>query len=61
MFADMSRILRDLWHNESGATAVEYALIGVVVGIGIIGALQSVGTALQTMLEGVGNYLTSEG
>lgn len=56
----MSRILRDLWHDESGATAVEYALIGVIVGIGIIGALQSVSTALQAMLEGVGSYLTSE-
>lgn len=56
----MIRILGDFWHNESGATAVEYALIGVVVGIGIIGALQSVGSALREILEGVGSYLTSE-
>lgn len=56
----MSRILKNFWHNESGATAVEYALIGVIVGIGIIGALHSVGTNLQAILEGVGTYLTTQ-
>lgn len=56
----MSRILKNFWHNESGATAVEYALIGVIVGIGIIGALRSVGTNLQAILEGVGTYLTTQ-
>lgn len=56
----MSTSLRDFWHNESGTTAVEYALIGVVVGIGIIGSLQSVGTALDAILRGVGEYLTAD-
>ena len=34
-------------HDERGVTAMEYALIGVLVGIAIIGGVTSFGTSLS--------------
>jgi pilus assembly protein Flp/PilA len=34
--------------NESGATAIEYALIAAIIGVGIVAALQSLKTQMNT-------------
>jgi pilus assembly protein Flp/PilA len=45
----VSRFLKD----QSGATAIEYGLIAAGIAVVIIGAVQSVGTALKTTFTSV--------
>ena len=35
------------WHDDSGATSIEYSLIAAFIGIAIISVLQTVGTEVQ--------------
>lgn len=49
----LSRFLSD----ESGATAIEYALIASLVAVAIITALQTVGTKVSTVFTEVGDAL----
>jgi pilus assembly protein Flp/PilA len=46
------RVLKFL-RNESGATAIEYGLIAAGIAVVIIGAVQSVGTALSNTFSDV--------
>jgi pilus assembly protein Flp/PilA len=41
-------MLRNFLHNQSGATAIEYALIAGGISIVIVAAVQSIGTKLNT-------------
>ncbi len=41
-------LLKKLIRDESGATAIEYGLIAGLVSVAIIGALQALGTQLNT-------------
>jgi pilus assembly protein Flp/PilA len=43
----MARMLRDFLADESGATAIEYALIAAGIALAIITAVQGVGTKLS--------------
>jgi len=43
--------------NESGATAIEYALIASLIAVVIIGAVQTVGGKVSTVFTEVGNSL----
>jgi pilus assembly protein Flp/PilA len=43
--------------NESGATAIEYALIASLIAVVIITAVQTVGTKVSTVFTEVGNSL----
>ena len=43
--------------NESGATAIEYALIASLIAVFIITAVQTVGTKVSTVFSEVGNAL----
>ncbi len=49
----VSRFMTD----ESGATAIEYGLIAAIVSVGIITALKSVGTSLNTTFNSVSSEL----
>ncbi len=49
----LSRFLSD----ESGATAIEYALIASLIAVAIITALQTVGTKVCTVFTEVGDAL----
>jgi pilus assembly protein Flp/PilA len=44
--------------DESGATAIEYGLIAMLVSVTIIGILKSVGTSLNTVFTNVNGGLT---
>jgi pilus assembly protein Flp/PilA len=44
----MSGILKSFWHNDDGATAIEYALIAGIVSIGIIGSADGIADSLVT-------------
>jgi pilus assembly protein Flp/PilA len=49
------RSLRDFFHDDSGATSIEYALIASGVAAVIVAAVMSVGTSLQAMYQSVSN------
>jgi len=44
-------MLKDFFHDESGATAIEYAFIAVVVSVVCVGALALVGSRLSSALD----------
>jgi pilus assembly protein Flp/PilA len=43
--------------DESGATAIEYGLIAAIIGVGIIAALSSLKTQLNTTFTTVGTEM----
>ncbi|MGA9599162.1 MAG: Flp family type IVb pilin [Methylocystis sp.] len=51
----ISRFLKD----ERGATAIEYGLVAVFMGIAVITALNAVGQKLQSTFNDVANNLAS--
>lgn len=44
----MFKLLNKIRRNEEGATAIEYGLIAALIAIALIGALQTLGGALDT-------------
>ena len=55
----LRRILIRFLHDESGATAIEYALIGVLVSVGIIAAVTVVGGQVSSLFGRVETKTTS--
>jgi pilus assembly protein Flp/PilA len=53
MFKSVKKFLA----NESGATAIEYALIASLIAVFIITAVQTVGTKVSTVFGEIGNTL----
>jgi pilus assembly protein Flp/PilA len=53
----MLKLVKSFVANDSGATAIEYALIASLIAVFIIAALQSLGTKLSTTFSEVGNAL----
>jgi pilus assembly protein Flp/PilA len=49
--------LKQFTADESGATAIEYALIAVLVGIAIIGAVTALGDSLKAIFSTVSTTL----
>jgi pilus assembly protein Flp/PilA len=49
--------LKTFTGNESGATAIEYALIASLIAVAIVGALTSLGTKLSSEFGEVSGYL----
>jgi len=47
------RVLHALFKNESGATAIEYALIASIISIAAVLALKSIGSSLTTTFNSV--------
>jgi pilus assembly protein Flp/PilA len=50
--------MQRFWRDESGATAIEYGLIAALVAVVIIGALNTIGTNMNTKFTSVGGALT---
>jgi pilus assembly protein Flp/PilA len=53
----MFRRLTQFWNDQSGATAIEYALIAGGISIVILAAAQSLGTTLKTTFTSVSTAL----
>jgi len=53
----MFRCLGQFWNDQSGATAIEYALIAGGISIVILAAVQSLGTTLTTTFTSVSTAL----
>jgi pilus assembly protein Flp/PilA len=52
----MNRV-QNFLSDESGVTAIEYALIASLIAVFIIAAIQLVGTQVSTVFSEVGNTL----
>ncbi len=53
----MRKIIAGFLRDESGATAIEYALIAALIGTALIVALQSLGQTVSDMYAGIGRAL----
>ena len=53
------QILKKFLRNESGATAIEYALIAAIVSVVIVAGLNVAGPALNRTFTNVGNTLNA--
>jgi pilus assembly protein Flp/PilA len=53
----MIKSLKSFVANESGATAIEYALIASLIAVFIVGALSALGTKLSSEFSEVGSKL----
>jgi pilus assembly protein Flp/PilA len=45
--------IRNMWKNNSGATAIEYGLIAALIGVVIISALTTLGKEMETQFEAI--------
>jgi pilus assembly protein Flp/PilA len=52
----MSKFLK-LIRNEEGATAIEYGLIAALIAVAAIGAMQGIGSKLNTTFNNVSSSL----
>jgi pilus assembly protein Flp/PilA len=55
----MLTCLKQFAADQSGATAIEYALIAVLVGIAIIGSVTALGDSLRPIFETVASTVDS--
>ena len=55
----MKKLIADFARDESGAAAIEYALIVSLIGAGLIATLQDLGQAVAGMYDGIGRSLDS--
>jgi pilus assembly protein Flp/PilA len=53
----MFKSMKNFVVNESGATAIEYALIASLIAVFIIVAVQTVGTKVSTVFTEIGSSL----
>jgi len=53
----MNKLVSRFINDESGATAIEYALIAAGIAIAIISAVNGVGTALSTKFNAISSSL----
>jgi pilus assembly protein Flp/PilA len=53
----MFNSMKNFVTNESGATAIEYALIASLIAVFIITAVSTVGTKVSTVFTEIGNTL----
>jgi pilus assembly protein Flp/PilA len=49
--------VRNFLSDESGVTAIEYALIASLIAVAIIGVVTTVGTNVSTVFSEIGNSL----
>jgi pilus assembly protein Flp/PilA len=53
----IAQIVRRLWKDEEGPTAVEYAVMVGIVAVVLLAAVPTLGTAIQNYLNNVGTSL----
>jgi pilus assembly protein Flp/PilA len=53
----MTKLFKSFLAEESGATAIEYALIASLIAVFLIGALSALGTSLSSEFAEVGAAL----
>jgi pilus assembly protein Flp/PilA len=54
---NMKALVLRFWNDESGATAIEYCLIAAGIGLAIIAAVNSLGSALSKVFTSISTSL----
>ncbi|MGO9744113.1 MAG: Flp family type IVb pilin [Roseiarcus sp.] len=54
----MSNILRNYFEDETGATAIEYALIASLIAVALVGVLGTLGSRLSSEFAEVSRALS---
>lgn len=49
----MAKLLNSFCNDESGATAIEYALIAAIIGLGLVAGLGDLATAIDGFFNDV--------
>jgi pilus assembly protein Flp/PilA len=57
----MQNLVTRFVNDESGATAIEYGLIAALISVAIIGALQLLGTQLDSTFDSITSGLEEAG
>ncbi|ACG76770.1 pilus subunit protein PilA [Phenylobacterium zucineum HLK1] len=57
----MSKFVTRFLKDESGATAIEYGLIAALIAVVLVGALQLVGTSLDTKFRDISTKVSTAG
>lgn len=52
-------MLKRFFHNQAGATSIEYALIATLIGVAIIVSVGALGTSVQDTFTDVGNEVAA--
>jgi pilus assembly protein Flp/PilA len=55
----MMKTIKNFVRDESGATAIEYGLIAAIVAVGLISALTSLKTNLQSTYNTIGSAVAN--
>ena len=53
----MKSLMKKIWQDDDGATAVEYALMVALIAVAIIVAVRSVGTSVSAKFDEVGTAI----
>ncbi len=53
----ISKLMSDFLHDESGATAIEYALIAIGISVVIVAAVNGIGSTVRGQFVAVDNSL----
>ena len=54
----MTKLLKKIRDNKSGATAIEYGLIAALISVALIAGATTLGNALNTTFSSLGGALT---
>ena len=57
----IGKFMTDMWRDEDGASAAEYALILAIVGAGIAGAAIVLGGAIATAINNAAQCISTNG
>jgi len=57
----MIKRLKELWRDESGVTAIEYALIASLIAVAIIAATTQLGTTIGNKFNTIANNINNAG
>jgi pilus assembly protein Flp/PilA len=52
------KLIRKIFKNEEGATAIEYGLIAALIAVAAIAAMQNIGTNLGTTFNAVADNMS---
>lgn len=55
----LCKILKNLLKNENGVTALEYALLGALIAVVIVGAVTNVGLNVQALFTNVADQVAA--
>ncbi|WP_024329505.1 Flp family type IVb pilin [Thioalkalivibrio sp. ALR17-21] len=57
----MKYFIRNLWNDEEGASAIEYALIAALIAVVIAGAVTFAGEEIEEMFNTIGDAISGAG